>query len=80
MAKQLIVVFPRLEAKRAFNGHTTSTFAELLGISEDSVRRRLRGEVEFELPEILKLMSFYNCTFEELFGREEIMRPMVAMG
>lgn len=68
MAKSLVVVFPKLEAKRAYNGHTTKTYAELLEISEDSVRRRLRGEVEFELSEIIKLMIFYHCTFEELFG------------
>lgn len=68
MAKTLVVVFPKLEAKRAYNGHTTKVYAELLGMSEDSVRRRLRGEVEFELSEIIKLMAFYHCTFEELFG------------
>lgn len=69
MAKILCVVYPKLEAKRAYYGHTTKTYAELLGISEDSVRRRMRGEVEFELSEIIKLMEFYKCTFEELFGR-----------
>lgn len=68
MAKTLIVVYPELEAKRAYNGHTTKTYAEILDMSEDSVRRRLRGEVEFELSEIKKLMDFYHCTFEELFG------------
>ena len=68
MAKTLIVVYPKLEAKRAYNGHTTKTYAEILNISEDSERRRLRGEVEFELSEITKLMDFYHCTFEDLFG------------
>lgn len=68
MAKTLIVVYPELEAKRGYHGHTTKTYAELLDISEDSVRRRLRGEVEFELSEIIKLMTLYHCTFEDLFG------------
>lgn len=68
MAKTLIVIYPELEAKRAYNGHTTKTYAEILNMSEDSVRRRLRGEVEFELSEIKRLMDFYHCSFEELFG------------
>ena len=71
MAKTLIVIYPKLEAKRAYNGHTTKVLADVLGISEDSVRRRLRGEVEFELSEIEALMTFYCCTFEDLFGKEE---------
>ncbi len=76
MAKTLVVVYPKLEAKRAYNGHTTKTYAEILDISEDSVRRRLRGEVEFELSEITKLMDFYHCTFEELF---ETTTPKAAL-
>ncbi|MCI7181854.1 MAG: helix-turn-helix transcriptional regulator [Schaedlerella sp.] len=70
MAKPLINIFPKLRAKMAYHGNTTADIAEFLGISEDSVRRRLRGEVEFELPEIVKLIKFYNCTFEEIFGEE----------
>ena len=70
MAKPLINIFPKLRAKMAYYGNTTADIAEFLGISEDSVRRRLRGEVEFELPEIVKLIKFYNCIFEEIFGEE----------
>mgnify|MGYP000783667002 CR=1 FL=1 len=79
MAKTLIVVYPKLEAKRAYNGHTTKTYAEILNISEDSVRRRLRGEVEFELSEITKLMNFYHCTFEDLFGEKSEQEPVTAL-
>lgn len=78
MSKQLIVKYPRLEAKRAFFGHTTKTIAELLEISEDSVRRRLRGDVEFELSEIIKLITFYECTFEELFGNSKESNELAA--
>ncbi|EDS08269.1 hypothetical protein CLOSCI_00580 [[Clostridium] scindens ATCC 35704] len=70
MAKPLVNVFPKLKAKMAYNGNTTTDLAEVLEISEDSVRRRLRGDVEFELPEIVKLMKFYKCTFEEIFGEK----------
>lgn len=70
MSKTLIVMYPRLEAKRAYNGHTTKIYAEILDMSEDSVRRRLRGEVEFELSEIRKLMDLYHCSFDDLFGSD----------
>jgi hypothetical protein len=70
MAKPLVIIFPKLRAKMAYNGTTTADIARALEISEDSVRRRLRGEVEFELPEIVKLMKFYKCSFEDLFGNE----------
>lgn len=70
MAKPLINIFPKLRAKMGYNNHSTADLAIILEISEDSVRRRLRGEVEFGLPEIVKLLKFYNCTFEDLFGDE----------
>lgn len=70
MAKPLVNIFSKLRAKMAFENHSTTELAEVLEISEDSVRRRLRGEVEFELSEIVKLLKFYNCTFEDLFGDE----------
>jgi hypothetical protein len=41
--------------------------AELLEVSEDSIRRRLRGEVEFDLTEVVKIMNFFECKFSELF-------------
>ena len=70
MAKPLEINFPKLRAKMAYNGTTTAELAEVLELSEDSVRRRLRGSVEFELQEIVKLMKFYKCSFEDLFGNE----------
>ena len=69
--KKLIVIYPQLEAKRAYYGETAHDIAVLLGISDDSARRRLRGEIEFDLPEIVKLMEHYNSSFEELFSRRD---------
>lgn len=63
-------MYPRLEAKRAYNGHTVKTYAEILVVSDDTVRWRLRGEVEFELSEIIKLRDFYHCTVEDWFGND----------
>ena len=67
MAKPLIVTFPKLKAKMAFNGTTVKDLSGVLDISEDSVRRRLRGGVEFTESEIVALIMFYRCPFEELF-------------
>jgi transcriptional regulator with XRE-family HTH domain len=68
--KKLIVIYPKLEAKRAYHGETAHDIAVLLGVSDDSARRRLRGEVELDLSDIEKLMNHYESTFEELFGRD----------
>jgi DNA-binding XRE family transcriptional regulator len=70
MAKPLTVIYPKLKAKMAYNGHSTETLAKVLEISEDSMRRRLRGEVDFGLAEIIELMKYYHCEFEDLFGKE----------
>lgn len=70
--KRLVVIYPKLEAKRAYHGETAHDIAAVLGVSDDSARRRLRGEVEFDLSDIEKLMNHYESTFEELFGRGEI--------
>ena len=75
--KKLIVIYPRLEAKRAYHGETAHDIAVLLGISDDSARRRLRGEIEFDLTEIVKLMDHYNCSFEDLFGTDEKVAAVV---
>lgn len=71
MAKPLNNIYPKLRSRMAYQNHTTTTLSELLGISDDSIRRRLRGDVEFELTEIVKILEFYNCTFEDLFGEEK---------
>lgn len=71
MAKPLINKYPKLKAKMAYNGNNVADLSKVLEISEDSTRRRLRGEVEFELSEIVKLMKFYTCKFEDIFGETE---------
>lgn len=70
--KKLVVIYPKLEAKRAYHGETAHDIATLLGVSDDSARRRLRGEVEFDLSDIEKLMKHYESTFEELFGSDNM--------
>ena len=67
--KKLMTIYPQLEAQRAYHGETAHDLAVLLGISDEGARRRLRGAVNFELPEIKKIMEHYNCSFEDLFSK-----------
>lgn len=61
-------IFPGLAANMAANGHDDEFLAEYLGHSVDYFRRRKNGLVEFDLPDIKKLMKLYDCGFSELFG------------
>jgi hypothetical protein len=61
------VTFPLLKGEMAKRGVKICDLAELLEVSEDSIRRRLRGEVEFDLTEVVKIMNFFECKFSELF-------------
>ena len=78
MAKPLINKYPKLKAKMSYNGNNVADLSKGLEISEDSTRRRLRGEVEFELSEIVKLMIFYACKFEDIFGEAEAPAGILA--
>lgn len=68
MPKPLINIYPGLRASMSFFGDDTETLSKLLSLSNDTVRRRLRGEREFEVGEIKVLSQRYTKTFEELFG------------
>lgn len=67
MAKPLINIFPKLRGKMAEKNHDVNKLVTLLGISDDSVRRRLKGEKEFELNEVIILANEYNSSIDELF-------------
>lgn len=68
MKKATTNIYPGLRAKMSFYNHDVPDVAKILGMSNDSVRRRLKGNVEFELTEIKKLMKTYNCGFDDLFN------------
>jgi hypothetical protein len=61
-------IFPGLAAQMAYHYHDNFKLAEILGISYDSVLRRLNGTTDFELTEVKMLMKAYNTSFEDLFG------------
>ena len=71
MAKALVNIYPGLRASMSYNGDDTETLSKILHISHDTARRRLRGEREFDIGEILILTRRYRKTFEELFGNQE---------
>lgn len=71
MAKALVNIYPGLRASMSYNGDDAETLSKILKISSDTARRRLKGEREFDIGEILILTRRYGRTFEELFGRQE---------
>lgn len=68
MAKVLRNIYPGLRAKMSFAGESTEDISKIMGISNDSTRRKLRGQTYFDLEQIKKLTDHYGCTFDELFG------------
>ena len=71
MAEKQTVLFPGLRGEMAKKGVSVRGLAEVLDTSEDSIYRRLKGIVEFDLSEIVKILAFFNCSFEKLFGEDE---------
>lgn len=67
MAKESINIFPKLRGKMAENNDTVDDLVKCLKISDDSVRRRLKGEKDFELSELIVLANRYQTTIDELF-------------
>lgn len=77
MAKALVNIYPGLRASMSYNGDDAETLSKILKISSDTARRRLKGEREFDIGEILILTRRYGRTFEELFGRQEQQESVV---
>lgn len=67
MAKMLQNIYLGLRAEMSRHGDDAETLAKFMNISADSVRRRLRGEVQFDISEAMALMKRYGKNFEELF-------------
>jgi len=70
MAKPLVNIFPKLRGKMAEHKDDVTDLVEYLGISDDSVRRRLKGEKDFELSELVILANRYTTSIDELFEIE----------
>ena len=59
--------FPKLEGVLASRGIGYQVIAEAIGMSDQAVRRRMNGEANFTLDEIIKLCSFLKCDFSDIF-------------
>ena len=55
----------RLIGKIAENDFTKKAFAEAIGMTEPTLRRKLRGESEFTLGESAKIKEVLNLTTAE---------------
>lgn len=60
--------FPKLEGVIASKGFSYNGVANSIEMSDQAFRRRMNGDVEFTLDEIIKLCSFLECEFSELFN------------
>ncbi len=67
MAKELVNVFPKLRGKMAEKNDNVDDLVKCLNISDDSIRRRLKGEKDFELTELIILADRYQTSIDELF-------------
>lgn len=60
--------FPKLEGLLASRGISYPVIAEEIGMNDQAFRRRMIGEVNFDLEEIFKLCFALNCEFSDIFG------------
>lgn len=59
-----------LAAEMARNGHKAKDLANIIGITESAMSRRLRGQTPFTITEIEKVISFYGKDYNQLFMQE----------
>ena len=59
--------FPKLEGVLASRGIGYQATAEAIGMNDQAFRRRMSGQVNFDLDEIFKLCSFLKCDFSDIF-------------
>lgn len=65
-------MYPNIFAEMARNSITREELAHKINMSLSTLRKKLKGEVPFNMDEILKLLSLFGreLTFEYLFERK----------
>ena len=63
--------FPNLVAEMTRHNENLQILSETIGMSYQSLSKRLQGTKSFELPEITLLMKHYHKSFEYLFWKNE---------
>ena len=64
------LMYLEIAAEMVRHGETQQSLAELLEISDASVRNKLYGKTEWTISEIDKLCQHYNKNYYELFKKE----------
>lgn len=59
--------YPRLKARRVELGYSQDDMAKMLGISLSTYCHKEKGKTSFNIEEIIKLVLFLNCKFEDIF-------------
>lgn len=67
-------MFSNLEAEQARQGKTNSDMAEYLGVSRTTYEAKKRNG-NFTRPQIVKLLSLFQCSFEYLFEIQNEEQP-----
>lgn len=64
-------MYQNILAEMARNGYTREKLATEIGISVVSLRKKIKGEIPFNINEILKILSIFGqeLTFEYLFKK-----------
>lgn len=61
--------FPKLAGKIAEIGATYSQVAVAIGMTPSMFSKRMSGEIDFDLSEVLCLMDFLGSSFDDLFSQ-----------
>lgn len=73
------VHYPRIDARREALGIPKQTFANKLGLSWESANKKLTGETEFSLTEVLIVADWWGLSLDELVGRTVPACPVLTM-
>lgn len=66
-------IYPNLIREMMSRNITAATIASVIEVSTSAVYRRLRGETDWKLPEVIRLCQFFdNSNASELFLRLDI--------
>lgn len=61
--------FPQLAGKIAEMGATNAQIAKAIGLGQSAFSKRMNGEVEFDLSEIIALTVVLDCEFNDIFSK-----------
>lgn len=61
--------FPQLAGKIAEMGATNGQVAKAIGLKQSAFSKRMNGEVEFDLSEIIALTVVLDCEFNDIFSK-----------